>query len=343
MSSTAEVQAKEALTRGVAFLLARQGRDGLWRDFETLAGEASDWPTAFVGAQLLDAGVRGAPIDTVADALLARQHRDGGWGYHHDVPSDADSTAWVLMFLAAIGRDHHAMERAGRCLRRHQDPRSGGVATFADPDPIRRYMALGRRADLRGWCAPHLEVTATAGRAFAAVPGGRFRPEADLAWRYVERRQAADGGWGSYWWVDRHYPTLQAASLGSALGHREHAARAAGWALSEQPPDGAWGAAGVEQSAFATALSLAVVVQCGGHGGAVWRALVELLSLQATDGGWPSHASMRIPPPHVAEPDGYESWRVGGLGTGVVVRDHQRLFTTSACVATLALAARSVP
>jgi squalene cyclase len=341
--STAEARAKEALTSGVAFLLARQGRDGLWRDFETLAGEASDWPTAFVGNQLLDAGVRGAPIDTAADALLARQHRDGGWGYHHDVPSDADSTAWVLTLLAAIGRDREAMERAGRCLRRHQDPRSGGVATFADPEPIRRYMTLGRRADLRGWCAPHLEVTATAGRAFAAVPGGRFRLEADLAWRYVERRQAADGGWGSYWWVDRHYPTLQAAALGSALGHRERAARAAEWALSEQLLGGAWGAPGVEQSAFATALSLAVILHCGGHGGAVRRALLELLRLQKTDGGWPSHASMRIPPPHVAEPDGYESWRVGGLGTGVVVRDYHRLFTTSACVSTLALAAGSFP
>jgi hypothetical protein len=47
---------------------------------------------------------------------------------------------------------------------------------------------------------------------------------------------------------------------------------------------------------------------------------------------------MRIPPPQVVEPDDYASWRLDGLGTGVVVRDHHRLFTTAACVATLALA-----
>jgi squalene cyclase len=343
VASIAEAQVTEALACGVSFLLAAQGRDGLWRDFETLAGEASDWPTGFIGTQLLDAGVRGGPIDTAADALVERQQRDGGWGYHRDVPSDADSTACALSFLAATGRGRQAMERAGRCLRRHQDMRSGGVATYSDPEPIRRYLAVGRRSDLRGWCARHLEVTATAGRAFAAVPSSYFLAEANLAWRYVRPRQAADGGWSSYWWVGRHYPTLQAVALGSALGDPRPAARAAGWALSEQLPSGAWGAPRAEPSAFATALSLAVLLRAGGHREAVKRGLLELVGLQQDDGGWPAHASMRIPPPHVAEPDGYESWRVDALGTGVVVRDHHRLFTTSACVSTLAAAAGSVP
>jgi len=342
VASIANAHVKKSLAGGVAFLLARQGRDGLWHDFETLAGEASDWPTGFIGAQLLDAGVRGAPIDTAVDTLLHRQHRDGGWGYHRNVPSDADSTACVLTFLAAAGHEHQAMERAGRCLRRHQDLRSGGISTYADPEPIRRYMVVGRHVDVRGWCAHHLEVTATAGRAFAAVPCGRFRAEADLAWRYVERRQAMNGCWDSYWWVGREYPTLQAVSLACALGNPLHAARAAAWALAEQLPSGAWGAPETEPSAFATALALAVMLRGGSHRDAVRRGLLELIGLQQSDGGWPAHSSMRIPPPHMAEPDGYACWQVGNLGTGVVVRDHHRLFTTSACVSTLALAAGSV-
>jgi squalene cyclase len=341
MASIAEAQVNEALAGAIAFLLARQDADGLWRDFHTLAGEASDWPTAFIAAQLLDAGVCGAPVSRALSALLERRHRDGGWGYHRDVPSDADSTACVLMFLAAAGADRAAIEGAGRCLRRHQDRRSGGVATYADPEPIRRYMALGRRAGLDGWCAQHLEVTATAGRAFAAVPRGRFRAEAELAWRYVENRQRADGGWDSYWWVTRHYPTVQAVALGAAVGEAEPGARAAGWLLSEQLPGGGWGIPGGGRSAFATALSLSVMLRVGGHRQAVRRGLLALIELQQDDGGWPSGALMRIPPPHVAEPDAYEPWRVGGLGTGVVVCDHNRLFTTSACVSALALAAAS--
>jgi len=346
VASIGATSVEQALAGGVEFLLAQQGRDGLWRDFETLAGEASDWPTGFVGAQLVGAGVHGTPIDRAAEALLRRQHRDGGWGYHHYVPSDADSTAWSLMFLAALGLGRNAMEQAGSSLQRFQDPRTGGVSTYADPGPIRRYLHAGPRLDVRGWCSCHLEVTATAGRAFALVPNGRFRQEAELAWQYVERRQAPDGGWDSYWWVDRHYPTWQAVAMADALGRPEPVARAAAWARSEQLSEGAWSATRFARSAFATALSLTVRIRAGDPGpqdDTILRGLLELVDLQQPDGSWPGHASMRIPPPGVAEPESYQSWQVDGLGTGVVLRDHHRLFTTAACVSLLALAAGAVP
>lgn len=338
MASIGAAQLEQALAGGTEFLLDRQGADGLWRDFETLAGEASDWPTGFIGTQLYDAGVRGAPIDRAVEALVRRQHPDGGWGYHRGVPTDADSTAWVLMLLAAVAPRHVALERAVRCLERHHDPRTGGVATYADPTPIRRYLG-GGPIDVQGWCASHLEVTATAGRAFAAVPNNHRRAEADLAWQFVARRQARDGGWDSYWWVDRHYPTLQAAALAEAVGQPAPATRSAAWLVSLQLPEGCWGATEFERSAFATAVSLSVLTRAGGHDEAAQRGLLGLVALQEPDGGWPGQASMRIPPPHIVEPDGYESWRADALGTGVVVHDHRRLFTTAACVAALALAA----
>lgn len=333
-------QPKEALEGGIGFLVAAQDSDGLWRDFETLAGEASDWTTGFVGANLVGAGVRGATIGAAVTALLAHQHRDGGWGYHRGVPSDADSTACVLLFLATAGRELEAMERAGRCLQQHQDPRSGGVATYAAPDAIRRYMGVPGRLDMSGWCSPHLEVTATAGRAYAAVPRDRFSAAAELAWQYVAGRQVTDGGWRSYWWVERHYPTLQAVALGCTRGDTDSVSRAVAWTLAQQRPNGCWSTTGGEQSAFATALSLAVLLLVGGHDDAARRGLSPLVEMQQHDGSWPAHASMRIPPPHVAEPDGYESWRTDGLGTGVVVSDRHRLFTTAASVWALALATR---
>ena len=83
------------------------------------------------------------------------------------------------------------------------------------------------------------------------------------------------------------------------------------------------------------------MLQGGGHVDELRRGLLELTSLQQDDGGWPAHALMRIPPPHVAEPDGLEAWRADGLGTGVLVRDHHRLFTTAACISMLALSVGS--
>lgn len=338
--STTGMRVTNALAGGVRFLLTRQSEDGLWHDFETLAGEASDWPTGFIGAQLLDTGVRGTAIDRATDALVRRQHGDGGWGYHRNVPSDADSTACVLTFLAALDVERNAMERAGRCLKGFQDPHTGGISTYAGPAAIRHYLRQGPRFDVRGWCTCHLEVTASAGLAFALVPNCRFGQEAELAWRFVEPRQGHDGTWDSYWWVDRHYPTLQAAALGEALEHPQPVGRAAAWAYSEQLGEGAWAAAGFERSAFATALSLSILMKASNHDNThiVNRGVAALVDLQQSDGGWPGHASMRIPPPDMAAPDGHVPWRVDDLGTGVVVHDHHRLFTTAACVSTLARA-----
>jgi squalene-hopene/tetraprenyl-beta-curcumene cyclase len=199
-------------------------------------------------------------------------------------------------------------------------------------------MGLGAETDLDGWCSSHVEVTATAGRAFAAVTGMPPGHQAEAAWRYVASRQRADGSWASYWWTTHHYPTLQAVALANVMGDDGAVIRAADWALREQVHDGGWSTPGAATSAFATALSLSVLLRAGVSGHSVDRAVGRLLELQDADGGWPSEPIMRIPPPGLAEPGDHRSWRLDGLGTGVVVRDQRRMFTTSACVGALALA-----
>lgn len=254
------------------------------------------------------------------------------------MPTDADSTACALLFLAALGRRDSHVERAAACLALHQDSDSGGLATYREPGPIRRFMGLGAETDLDGWCTSHLEVTATAGRAFAAVADTAPDGAAEAAWRYVSSRQRANGSWASYWWTTHHYPTLQAVALASEVHDGAAVRRAANWALREQGQDGGWPAHGAPTSAFATALSLSVLLRAGVSGPRVDLAMERLLALQDADGGWPSHPIMRIPPPGLAEPDDHRSWRSDGLGTGVVVRDQHRTFTTAACVGALALA-----
>jgi squalene cyclase len=320
----------------LGFLRERQGVDGLWRDFRTLAGEGVDWPTGFIGSMLAVAGVGRGLLEPTADALATRQHEDGGWGYHADVPTDADSTACVTLFLAALGRRDATVRRAAACLERHQDPASGGVPTFLEPGPIRRYMRLDRHLSLAGWCGAHLEVTAMTGRALAQTGVAIRRVTA--TWCYVKPRQHADGCWHSYWWTTPHYATLQAVELARAVGDPHTLRRAAAWARREQRPGGGWCE---PTSAFATALSLSLLLAAGARGRAVARARDRLVALQEADGGWPGDAEMRIPPPHVDEPDEVGSWRYGGTGTRVVTHDHNRLLTTATCVSALARCERS--
>jgi hypothetical protein len=299
--------------RGVRFLLARQGSDGLWRDFLTPAGEASEWPTGFIATALHLAGADAGPLRRAADALVARQNDDGGWGYNEDVPTDADSTACVLLFLALTGHRGSTCRRAASCLASHQRQEDGGIATYRDPGAIRRFMGVGRWMRFHGWCRPHTEVTATAGR---ALGGG---PEAAAAWRYVRSQQRSDGSWSSYWWTSPHYATLQAVELALAQGDRDAAGRAAEWVLRSQGDHGA----------FATALSLSILRRGGTSGEPVERVLARLAALQEDDGGWPSEPVMRIPFPGDVDPDRRRR--------GLVVRDQHRTFTSAACVAALAI------
>ena len=324
--------AARALDRGVDFLLARQGADGLWRDFLTPAGEASEWPTAVIAAALRQAGGDAAALRRAADALVARQNDDGGWGYNEDVPSDADSTACALLFLAPTAGLESACRRAARCLVGHQRD-GGGVATYRDPREIRAFMGVGRWMRFGGWCSPHTEVTATAGRALAAL-APECDAEAAAAWHHVRSRQSRDGSWSSYWWASPHYATLQACGLALAADDEHAVRRAAGWALRLQDEDGGWSAPGTRASAFATALALAILVQAGAPREAVERATARLAGLQEGDGGWPSHPIMRIPLPGDVDPDRRRRLRLGGRG--IVVRDQHRTFTTAACLAALA-------
>jgi squalene cyclase len=331
-----EESASHGLERGTRFLLANQGTDGLWRDFLTPAGEASEWPTGFIGTALHLAGAEAGALDRAADRLVANQNVDGGWGYNENVPSVADSTACVLLFLAFVGRGGSTCGRAASCLIEHQRSEDGGIATYREPGQIRRFMGVGRWMRFDGWCRPHTEVTATAGRALAAVAPSTSSPQADAAWRYVRARQRADGSWSSYWWISPHYATLQAVQLGQFLGDHDSVRRAAEWAIRSQADDGGWSTIGIATSAFATALSLSVLVHASADRQPIERAIVRLAGLQEEDGGWPSHPIMRIPLPGDVDPDRRRRWRFGALRRGIVVRDQHRTFTTATCLTALA-------
>lgn len=315
----------QSLERGTRFLLEQQGNDGFWRDFHTPAGEASEWPTGFVGAALRLAGADSSALERAADALVASQNADGGWGYNEDVPSDADSTACVLLLLARLGRRGGACDSAVSCLLAHQHE-NGGIATYAEPGPIREFMGVGRRLRFGGWCSPQTEVTAAAARALAAVVPGECSSEIDAAWRYVRSRQRRDGSWRSYWWTSPHYATQQAVELGGSLGDRAAVACAGEWALRN---DG-------DGSPFATALSISVLRRANANWQAVESAASRLVALQDDDGGWPSRSIMRIPLPDDVDPDRRHRRFLLSLGLGVVVADQHRTFTTAACLAALA-------
>lgn len=327
-----------AIASGIGFLLARQGGDGLWRDFLTPAGEASTWPSAYIGNALQLADADRDAVERTADALVLSQQPDGGWGYNEDTPSDADSTSWAVLFLTHMQERDRACLRAYTCLARHQRRLSGGVATYAEPGPIRRYMGLRRWVPFRGWCRPQIEVSAVAGRALCALASDVSHARAGAAWRFVRLRQNTDGSWNSYWWTSPHFATQQAVALALCMRDLDPVGRAVAWTLDSQRQDGGWGAPGqAATSSLATALSLSVLAVSGLESRRpIGRGIDALIRLQQADGGWPSHPALRIPMPGDLSPSGDGRWRLIRFDAGVVVQDQHRTFTSATCVAALA-------
>ncbi len=74
--------------------------------------------------------------------------------------------------------------------------------------------------------------------------------------------------------------------------------------------------------------------------GLVNRTTEHVLHAQQPDGSWPSSARLRIPPPGVLDPEGYQNWMVNGKGGGSIISDQHRIFTTATIVTSLQKALR---
>ncbi|MCY1047593.1 hypothetical protein OV208_40215 [Corallococcus sp. bb12-1] len=316
------------------YFARHQSADGYWRDFQTLAGESTEWVTGYCAAILAHLRLAPEPLERATRALVGSARRNGGWGYHAGVPTDADSTAYVLHFLGTR-LPHHAVVTSGLdSLVRAQAPATGGVPTYCSAAPIRQFMGLPDHFEIQGWCSPHVEVTAAAGLAFAQ--SSNHAAHASRAWSFLASRQRGDGLWHSYWWNTPLYPTSLACRLGLALGAIPAVRRAAASVAAWQAREGGFGLrAGDPPCPFATALAVQVLRSAGAHDGALARGCRWLADHQQPDGAWDSEPVLCIPHPERLEPGPGDPWRVDALGTGVVLRDQHRLYTTATCVAAL--------
>jgi hypothetical protein len=300
-----------------------------WKTFPTLAGQAIDWPTAYVGEALLRYGKEDA-VQLVAARLLADQQVDGGWGYHTGVPEDSDSTAYAVAFLLSAGITGPQIDRGVARLLRLQGG-DGAFSTYPDPSAVRMFMHLDASVCFAGWASVHPEVTAAAGRALALC-GEQLA--AEKCWAALRLLQQADGSWQAYWWQTDLYATSQVARLAQALGEDRGAEmiQARRWCRSLRDDQGRW-RLGDAVSVFATALALQILGELDEE------ALEFLFAMRRRDGLWDGEPTLRIPMPWMIRPATEERWAEGGLGGGAVVWDVGHCYGS----ATVLLALSDVP
>jgi squalene-hopene/tetraprenyl-beta-curcumene cyclase len=333
----------DRIAAAAAYLSSRRSVDRLWRDFETLAGTSSDWVTAFICFAVRDCRRLRDEVEGALTALVRRQRRNGGWSYNEHVPTDCDSTAWVLLALSTrVMWRPSVVVRARNYVVRHADPSSGGFMTYAPGDAIERYIGANRE-QTHGWLAPHPCVTSVALQALLLHGERTDGPLLRSAITYLTNAQDPHGLWTSYWWPGKAYNTYFA--LRALLMARAVPARAAHAVLDavarDQDPSGGW-RVGKDQTpgVFNTSLHALTLLLLPHEQRweACEAAIAWLLDAQQNDGSWPGRPILRIPAPMISEPDDDATWaEVPASGTGTIVRDQHRLFTTATALWALAV------
>lgn len=334
-----------AIARASHYIDHQLGQDGLWRDFTTLAGVASEWTTGFVFFHRFAGRFEPLAGYEILRRLMRIQRRGGGWGYNAAVPPDSDSTAWCLLAIA-LGAQWRgaqwrpsAVYRARRYLQTHHRSEDGGFATYELSDGIERFIGASSAERTIGWRSSHVCVSAAALQALLAHGEGLSSEIVRRTTRFIEASlQSAPVR--SYWWVGTAYPTyqcLRALAVGGALT-RALLDRIRSILAETMRSGGYWSGDREQASVFETAFNLLSLSVYPGDRGIVdraSRAAAWLVDGQGPDGSWPAETILRIPPPQVRNADEVEEWRSGGLGTGTVLKDQNHLFTTASALRAL--------
>jgi squalene-hopene/tetraprenyl-beta-curcumene cyclase len=316
----------DAITGAAEFLSERRSRDGLWRDFHTRAGASADWVTAFTCYAARGCDELASDVDTAVTALAERQRPNGGWAYNHAVPTDCDSTSWALLALSIRGApDAEAVERGRGYVLAHQSAEAGGFATYSETDGIDAFVGAPDADATADWLAPHACVTSVAVQALLAHGEPADATPVTSARDYLLRAREENGGWMSYWWPGQAYNTYFALRALLAVGAIESST--AGQLVEDRVK------AARHRQPFGTALRLLTMLLAPGDAArrASEPAVDWLLRSQQPDGGWSSHPILRIPPPIQRDPQAHVGWSTDGRrGSGVIVADPRRVFTSAA-------------
>jgi len=331
------------VTAATNYILNKRSDNGLWCDFHTLAGSSADWVSGFVIYALARVDDVEQTILDVLKRLLRRQRPNGGWSYNEIVPTDCDSTAWVLLsFLTAPSWKPSSIARAVRYVKRHQIEASGGFATYSSSDNIESFIGVDDRDLTTGWRDAHPCVTGVVLQSLLAHGEQIESHCVQSAAKYLLERREPAGVWQSYWWKGFGYSTyhsMRALAMARALRASE-VSKTCSYLLEQQHEDGGWSdSAGDKSDVFATAFIVLALLLFPDETRleAVERGTAWLLKQQNEDGGWPSAPILRIPPPMVHDPETVKDWRTNDEGTGVVIEDQDAIFTSAAALWSLAV------
>lgn len=300
---------ESAIINALEYILSHQSENGSWIEWKLPPGESDAWTTAFIGCKLrfLPQRLKSMimdPAKTASEWIAKKQYPDGGWGYNDFVGSDADSTAYCIIFLDSMGKT--VPYKAYLLLDRFQSP-DGGFSTYIS----RNFNG--------SWGTSHPDVTPVALMA-AMTKYGLNHPLMRKGIEYVLTQQTPEGIWNSFWWNTFLYSTELSLAVINAVETNIDKSKVKKTLLKVKP-----------ENAFEAAILISSLLYTDPHKNeidAIDKIVNDLLKTQQPNGSWISAPILRL-----TDRKCFEPWKHGDSGT--VYLDPNRLFTTSTVVEAL--------
>jgi squalene cyclase len=310
MISKRKKRVEQAIVASLTYIVAHQSEAGNWVDWRLPTGESDAWTTAYVGCKL-----RALPdhlrikastwTGAASEWVLENEYSDGGWGYNEGVGSDADSTAYAILFLASEGKAVPARSYAR--LKGFQMA-DGGFSTYV------------ARSENDSWGFSHPDVTPIALLALLT----EHDPEDASVSRGIEyalKQRTPGGWWNSFWWDSFLYSTQANLSLLNAVKAHWDATKTTECLLRTRT-----------KNVFEAGLLASSVLQIPFESRETKACELtdQLIREQRRDGSWESRPILRLTKDNCFEPWNCED-------AGILFSDPERLFTSSTVLEALCM------
>lgn len=308
----ATLDIKQAISKGVDYLLSNQQQSGWWKDFYLSPGSSDEWVTAYVACHLarLKSPKTSEALDRAWKILKTRYRKNEGWSYNALIPPDADVTIWTWLFVNTAGFADEFPKSDFDMLETYATA-DGGITSYLPNGPTGKNSKKTDQQHFNGWQIPHYCVTAA-----YALSGKQYAID------YLLDHQNPAGFWYSYWWAGPQYATalsIEALFNKDAEKYNEIILLSVNWAIdtaqkeldSKVPND------------FKIALLLKIILCAPNqkkHLELMKTMLNYLLNAQQPLGCWNPSAELRHP-----HPDETNHEKGGNI---LVVKDQNKNFAT---------------
>lgn len=278
---------KQAINKGVDYLLSSQHQSGWWKDFHLTPGSSDEWVTAYIACHLarLKRTKTTEALNRAWKILKTRYRENEGWGYNVLTPADADSTIWTWHFATTAGFIDEFPEPGFDMMNTYLTA-TGGITTYSVSGTLGINAPNFDSENFNGWKIPHYCVTGA-----YALAGKQYAID------YLLAHQNTAGYWYSYWWDGPEYATalsVEALFNKDANKYKKAIDSAIQWAFTQAQQE----LNSPIPNNFKVALLLKIML-CSPtekmQNKHIKAMVVCLLNSQQSDGSWNACAGLRSP------------------------------------------------